>query len=208
MMDGWSLVGCMINIKKADEKCPVHVNVSHGRGKNSAFPASGCFTVCNFQSFPTGGFYHRSQFGARICCSPCDPAECVVTRASPLCCVFIEKSLHACLEYILSPIRRQLAQQIDAAVGFLAICKSAVTVMGAAQRCRRCGKCQAVRKDWYRTSELGASPLTRSRRDKAGINESNPHIRLSRRTQPELFILLHIRRAETLGTLQQFQQLA
>lgn len=141
------LVLCLINIKKADEKCSAHVNGSHKRHRNSAFPASRCFTLCSSQPFPTGGFYHRSQFGARICCSPCDPAECAVTPASPLCCVFIEKSARTCLECILSPIRRQLAQQIDAAVGFLAICKSAVTVMGAAQRCWRCGKCQHVRKE-------------------------------------------------------------
>lgn len=137
------------NQKKADEKCATHVDVSHKRHRNSAFPASRGFTHCNFPPFPTGVFffYHRSQFGARICCSPCDPPECVVTQAAPLCCVFIEKSLRVCLEYILSPIRRQLAQQIDAAVGFLAICKSAVTVMGAAQRCWRCIKCQPVRKE-------------------------------------------------------------
>lgn len=128
---------------------------------------SSAATLGNFQLFPTGGFYHRSQFGARICCSPHDPAECVVTPTSPRRCLLIEKSVPACLEHILSPIRRQLAQQIDAAVGFLVICKSAVTVMGAAQRRWRCGKCQHVGKERYRTSELGASSLTPRMRDRA-----------------------------------------
>lgn len=35
---------------------------------------------------------------------------------------------------------------------FWPICKSAVTVMRAAQRRRRCGKCQHVSEEWHRTS--------------------------------------------------------
>lgn len=55
---------------------------------------------------------------------------------------------------------------------FLVICKSAVTVMRATQRRRRCGKCQHVSEEWHRTSELstrGPSDSTQHTHDKAKL---------------------------------------
>lgn len=95
-------------------------------------PRSGILSL-----FPLGGLSAATLHPL----GPCDPAECVDTRlATPLS--FYRKIRTPCLEYISSPIRRQLARKIDAAVGFWVICKSAVTVTGAAQRRWRRGKCQ------------------------------------------------------------------
>lgn len=110
------------------------------------FPRRDASRSVVFSRFPLGVLSSQPIWGSHLLL-PLRPSRVCCHPASPLCCVFIEKSVRACLECILSPIRRQLAQQIDAAVGFLAICKSAVTVMGAAQRCWRCGKCQHVRKE-------------------------------------------------------------
>lgn len=82
--------------------------------------------------------------------------------------------VHVCvrLECVLSLIHRELAEQTDTALGFLAICKSAVTVMRAAQRRRRCGKCQHVTEEWHRTLELGMwgpSASTQQTHDKAKL---------------------------------------
>lgn len=54
---------------------------------------------------------------------------------------------------------------------FLVICKSAVTVMRAAQRRWRCGKCQHVSEEWHRTSELSTwgHPTRPSTHDKAKL---------------------------------------
>lgn len=55
---------------------------------------------------------------------------------------------------------------------FLVICEPAVTVMRAAQRRRRRGKCQRVSEDWHGTSELstrGPSASTQHTHDKAQV---------------------------------------
>lgn len=93
----------------------------------------------NSQSFPTGGGLSAATLHPLV---PCDPAERVATPLS-----FYREFRTPRLQYISSPIRRQLARKIDGAVGFWVICESAVTVTGAAQRWRRRGKCQRVRKE-------------------------------------------------------------
>lgn len=103
---------------------------------------------CNFQSFSTWGFIITANLGLASVAPPV--TQLSVLSPLPLhSAAFLQKNLcmHA-LSTSYTPIRRQLAQQIDTAVGFWVICKSAVTVMGAAQRRWRRGKCQHVRKRW------------------------------------------------------------
>lgn len=90
--------------------------------------------VVIFNNFPPSLRFESSASPKKVCSHPC--------FYTPL--HFFQKT-HTCMPQVhLIPIHRQLAQQIDTALGFLVICKSAVTVMRAAQRHRRHSKCQRV----------------------------------------------------------------
>lgn len=97
-----------------------------------------------FNHFPLRVLSH--QFEVWIFCSP--KTERVLTPASTAHCISFKKRTRACLECILSPFTASWQSKFDTALGFLVIWKSAVTVMGAAQRRRRHSKCQRVSEEW------------------------------------------------------------
>lgn len=102
---------------------------------------------------------------------------------------FFWKSVFVCvclcvyaLRFSIPPVHRGLAEQIDTMLGFLAICKSAVTVMRAAQRRWRGDKCQHVSEEWHRIPLLGTWEMftsTLHMHDKAKFVDTRkicPHI--------------------------------
>lgn len=145
----------------------IHKDLNHG-------PVCTNVTLSNFQSLPTEGIITPANLGFGSLAPSSRVCACVFTRVhTPL---HFSRKICACmcvrLECVLSPIHSKLAEQIDTALGFLVICKSAVTVMRAAQRRRRCGKCQHVSEEWHRTSELstwGPSASTQHTHDKAKL---------------------------------------
>ncbi len=128
--------------------------------KSQGFKSQASLHKCHSQSFsnifPLRVLSHQPIWGS-LAHSSC---VCVCWWILHLhSAAFLWKSAHACVcVYVLGafhpPIHHELAEQIDTALGFLAICKSTVTVMRAVQRRRRCGKCQHVSEEWHRTSEL------------------------------------------------------
>lgn len=126
-----------------------------------------------FNHFPLRVLSHQPIWGLELFLPP---ARCACVCFHSHLHSTASKSVHVMRVHALSvPYPPFIASWLSKLIllwDFLVICKSAVTVMRAAQRRWQRGKCQHVSEEWHRTSELstwGPSDSTQHTHDKAKL---------------------------------------